>query len=287
MSRTDRQLRHPAGRLPSWLVSLTAWCIAGCGGAREASSPAPAAPKAASPLRIAAASDLQAVLPKLGEGFRARGGPAIEPTFGASGVLTQQIKQGAPFDVFLSANEAFVRDLARDGSIRPDSVHPYARGALVLAVHVDVKGPIDSLADLARPEVKKIALANPETAPYGRAGKQALERSGLWDRLQPKVVIAGSVRQALLYAQKGEAEAALVAHSIEGGPEVRAVELDPGLYDPIVQALGIVADSPDREGAEAFARFMLGEDGQAILKAFGFRPPPADPARAGGEGSGK
>ena len=80
---------------------------------------------------------------------------------------------------------------------------------------------VRSLADLTRPEVKKIALANPETAPYGKAGKQALERAGLWDRLQPKIVLAESVRQALLYAQKGDAEAALVGRAIANVPEIR------------------------------------------------------------------
>jgi molybdate transport system substrate-binding protein len=224
-------------------------------------------------LRVAAASDLQAALPKLAERFRARNGIAITPTFQSSGVLTQQIKQGAPFDVFLAANEAFVSDLAGGGFIRPESAHAYARGSLVLAVYSGLDGRIKSLADLTRPEVKKIALANPETAPYGRAGKQALERSGLWEKVQPKIVIAESVRQALLYAQKGDAEAALVGRAIADVPEVRTVEVDDGLYDPIVQALGIIADSPHRAEAEAFATFVLGGEGQAILKDFGFRPP--------------
>jgi molybdate transport system substrate-binding protein len=223
-------------------------------------------------LRIAAASDLQAALPELGERFRSRGSIGITPTFSSSGVLAQQIKQGAPYDVFLSANEAFVRDLARGGIIRTESVRAYARGTLVLAVHGKLGARIESLTDLASPEIKKIALANPETAPYGRAGKQALERAGLWDRLQPKVVIAESVRQALLYAQKGDAEAALVAHSVAADPEIRVIDLDPALYDPIVQTLGVVADSPRQADADAFVRFVLGDEGRAILKDFGFRP---------------
>ena len=142
----------------------------------------------------------------------------------------------------------------------------------MLAVHADGGAAIATLADLARPEVKKIALANPESAPYGRAGKQALERSGLWDKVQPRIVIAESVRQALLYAQNGDAEAALVGRAIAGVPEVHTIDIDPSLYDPIVQALGVVADSPRRADAEAFAAFVLGSEGQAILKEFGFRP---------------
>jgi molybdate transport system substrate-binding protein len=202
----------------------------------------------------------------------AKNGIAITPTFQSSGLLAQQIKQGAPYDVFLAANEAFVRDLAAGGSIQAESVHAYASGSLVLAVYRDLGDRIGSLADLAKPEVKKIALANPDTAPYGKAGKQALERAGLWQQLQPKIVIAESVRQALLYAQKGDAEAALVGRAIADIPEVRTVQIDPGLYDPIVQALGIVADSSRQADAEAFVKFVLGDEGQSILKEFGFKP---------------
>lgn len=262
MIRSGRKLR----RLPGWMLPLLACWIAGCG--EDSGRPAP---RSGSALRIAAASDLQAALPRLGERFRTVRGLAIEPTFLSSGVLARQIEQGAPYDVFLSANEAFVRNLARRGSIRPESVRAYGRGSMVLAVHGAVADRIGSLSDLVRPEVKKIALANPETAPYGRAGKQALERAGLWETLQPRIVFAESVRQALFYAQKGDAEAALVGRAISDVPEVRAIAIDPALHDPIVQAMGIVADSPHRADAEAFAAFVMGEGGQAILREFGFR----------------
>ena len=94
-----------------------------------------------------------------------------------------------------------------------------------------------------RPEIKKIAMANPDYAPYGMAGKQALERAGLWARLESKIVLADSVGQAMLYVQKGDAEAAMVGHAIAHVPEVHVVEVDPALYDPMIQALGIVAAS--------------------------------------------
>jgi molybdate transport system substrate-binding protein len=256
-----------------WVLTAMALWIAGCGSPRGTT---PASAKTA-PFRVAAASDLQAALPVLADRFQARTGIAVTLTFQSSGQLAQQIKQGLPYDVFLSANEAFVRDLAAGGSIRPDSVHAYARGTLVLAVYGELGVRIESLADLSRPEVKKIALANPDTAPYGKAGKQALERAGLWAKLQPRIVMGDSVRQALLYAQKGDAEAALVGRAIANVPEVRSIEIDPGLYDPIVQALGIVADSHRQADAEAFTKFVLGEEGQAILKEFGFKPATAVP----------
>ena len=193
------------------------------------------------------------------------------------GSSPQQIKQGAPYDVFLAANEAFVRDLAAGGFIRPDSVHAYARGSLVLAVYRELGDRVESLADLARPEVKKIALANPETAPYGKAGKQALERAGLWAKLQPKIVMAESVRQALLYAQTGTPRPRWSAARSRMSPRSDRSRSIPALYDPIVQALGIVADSSRQADAEAFTKFVLGEEGQAILKEFGFKLAPAAP----------
>ena len=283
MMRFVQNLRLPARCLLVCLLPMVAWWIMGCGDSREPERPGDASnARPVPPLRIAAASDLQTVLPKLGDRFRTRRGIAITATFLSSGVLAQQIKQGAPCDVFMAANEAFVRDLAAGGFIRKESVHAYARGSLVLAVYGELGGEVGSIEDLVKPRVKKIALANPETAPYGRAGKQALERAGLWEKLEPRIVGAESVRQALQYAQKGDAEAALVGRAIAGVPEVQIIEIDPTLYDPIVQALGVVADSSRHADAKAFVEFVLAEEGKGILKEAGFQPATADQAPTGG-----
>jgi molybdate transport system substrate-binding protein len=220
-------------------------------------------------IRIAAASDLRFACPKLAERFEQRTGIKVSPTFGASGQLAAQIKQGAPYDLFLAANQSFVDDLAAKGLIEPDSVRPYARGSLVLAVYRDFADQIRSLEDLTKPIIKRIALANPETAPYGKAGKQALERAGLLKQLEPKIVVAESVGQALIYAQKGDAEAALIGRAVAGASEIRVVEIDADLYAPIIQALGIVNSTKRIAEARAFAEFVLGEDGQRILAEFG------------------
>ncbi len=247
MKRFGRMRSHEASWMRGWMTATMAFSALGCGGSGPDPSPAGRVPAErvsadpGPPLRIAAASDLQSALPRLVDRFQARTGIVASPSFLASGQLAQQIRQGAPFDVFLSANEAFVRDLAGEGLIRPDSVQAYARGSLVLAVYHELGDRVRGLGDLAKFEVKKIAIANPTIAPYGKAGKQALERAGLWTGLEPKIVQAESVRQALLYAQKGDAEAALVGRAIASVPEIHAVEVDPSLYDPIVQALGIVA----------------------------------------------
>jgi molybdate transport system substrate-binding protein len=268
-----------------WPLSLTFLFAMGCGRedpaapGRDVEGSHASVPHSSEPLRIAAASDLQLALPALAKKFQADSGITISSTFLASGQLAEQIKQGAPFDVFMAANQSFVKDLAGAGFVKPESVRTYARGSLVLAVFRELGGEIRSLADLTKPAVKKLALANPETAPYGKAGKEALVRAGLWEALQPKIVFAGSVRQALLYAQKGDAEAAFVGRAIARVPEIQAVDVDPKLYDPIIQALGIVAATNQAGAAGRFVTFILSEEGQGILKDFGFAPPPAEPSQ--------
>jgi molybdate transport system substrate-binding protein len=202
--------------------------------------------------------------------------PAFEvvPTFGASGQLAEQIKAGAPFDLFLAANMSYVNDLAAAGLLDPGSVRPYAVGSLILAVNHQEPGAVQALADLTKPEVKRVAIADPDTAPYGAAARQALTRAGLWDALQPKLVRAGSVRQALQFVQTGNVEAGLVGRATANVPEVRLVAVDPALYDPIVQGLGVVARSTRKAEANEFLDYLMSPPGRAILGSFGFRPPP-------------
>ncbi len=249
---------------PVSLFSLV--LVAGCG-----SKPAPA------PLRVAAASDLQSVMPILASRFKADTGIDVEASFGASGRFAAQIKQGAPFDLFLSANRSFVDDLAKSGAIRPDSVRPYARGTLVLVVNKLFDPGVKGVDDVAGAKITTVAIANPETAPYGAAAKQMLERAKLWEKVKPKIVQGESVRQALEFVESGNAEVGFVGKAIAEVKTVRSISLPPDGYDPIVQALGIVADSKRGEDAERFAGFLLGEVGQGILRDFGFLSVGASP----------
>src|SRR5271157_2324284 len=260
-----------------WVLGLAALTAAGCDRGPRAG---------AQPLRIAAASDLQRVLPRLIERFQSQAPTAMTPTLtlDASGQLAQQIKAGAPFDLFLSANVKFVSDLAAAGLVEPASVQPYARGSLVLCLHRAAGDQVRGLADLSRPEIKRIAIANPDYAPYGLAARQALERAGLWSSLESKIVRANSVRQAMIYVQNGDAEAALVSHALVA-PEVRVIEVDVALYDPLIQALGIVAATKERDRASALAKFILGDEGQAILRENGFLNLDASPAPTGNAAS--
>jgi molybdate transport system substrate-binding protein len=257
----------------AWPRSLivVALLSAGCG------PPAPELPK----VRVAAASDLQQALPILAAAFRQDHEIEVVPTFGASGQLAEQIRQGAPFDVFLSANRAFVDRLAREGVVKPDSVRPYARGELVLAVNKLWGFKVGSLKELTRAEVHKIAIANPETAPYGMAAKQALERAGLWEVLKPKIVPAESVRQALQFVQSGNAEVGLVGRSIADVREVDPVSLPLDCCDPIIQSLGLVARSDHPVEAAQFVEFLSSDVGQGILRSLGFRRVPREAVAAG------
>jgi molybdate transport system substrate-binding protein len=268
--------------VPAFGLALTG---PGCGAGGPAESTSPSAANV-EPLRIAAATDLQRVLPVLIEAYKASD-PAVVPTFGSSGQLAEQIRKGAPFDVFLSANMKFPEDLEREGVVAKDSVRPYARGTLVLAVYPSASGLVGGLADLEKPEVRKVAIANPRFAPYGAAASQALERAGLSRSLEPKLVLAESVRQAFLYVEQGDAEAALVSRSLtQDGGALKVIEVDPGLYDPLIQGLGLVvrSDKPDR--ARRFVEFVMGEGGRSVLGEHGFRPAggpeAASTAREGG-----
>lgn len=193
----------------------------------------------------------------------AQSGVRIRFTFGASGGLAQQIKSGAPYDLFLSADEARVKD-----TVIPGSETIYAQGRIALW---SKSGKIASLAGLEAPGVLHVAIANPEHAPYGTAAKQALQKAGLWTKLAGKVVYGESVRQALEYAESGNADAVITAWSLvinRGG-----IELPANLHDPIRQTGGVVKSSQHAQAGRAFLRFLVSAEGRRLLTNGGFDPP--------------
>ncbi|WP_158633499.1 molybdate ABC transporter substrate-binding protein [Tautonia sociabilis] len=274
----DQESPRPGSSRPRCWLAAIALIVAGCSDAEPGAGPGPV-PE----LRVAAASDLVAAMPELVSAFERQTGVRVVPVFGSSGLLARQIEQGAPFDVFLSANETYVRHLAEAGAIEPESVRTYALGYLVLAFPGAGDAELSGLEALADPRIRGIALANPEHAPYGRAGRQALERSGLWEAVEGKVVFGQSIQQATRFVESGQVDAGLIARSLVDSPAFRWEPVDPGLHDPIAQYLGIVSNRPSRESAAAFCDLLLSEPGQAILARFGFqRPPEEDAGTPGG-----
>lgn len=209
-------------------------------------------------LLVAAASDLAPIEAPLQKAFE-RQNVTIRFVLGSSGQLANQIRHGAPYDVYLSANEAFVTEL-RDQKFLVDAVR-YATGRLALYGS-------DSLTALLGPAVRHVAMANPAHAPYGVAARQALEGAGLWTLLEPKIVLAENVRQTVQFVDSGNADAALTAWSLVKG-KPRACKL-PGF---VIQAGGVVAASRNQELGRRFLQHLRSPEGRKILAAAGFDPP--------------
>lgn len=224
-------------------------------------------------LTVAAAADLQFAFSEIAALFEAQEGVKVNLVFGSTGLLAQQIANGAPYDLFAAADQAYIQDLANQGLIRPDSLELYAQGRIVLAVTRSSGLTIKSLSDLLQPEVRFITIANPEHAPYGMAAKQALEASGLWQSLQPKLVYGENVRQSLQYLQSGDAQAGIIALSVAQTPEITWTLLPAELHQPMNQMLGVLTSSPQPELATRFIAFINGPQGRPIMKRYGFLLP--------------
>ena len=224
-------------------------------------------------LTVAAAANLESVLPPLAREFENQTGAAVVLTFGATANLSQQIDNGAPYDVFLSADTVHVDKLIASGRLRPESRTIYARGRLALWIPPRESVSIASLDGLRQPEVRFLAIAKPELAPYGKAAAQALDRAGLSEAVQPKIVYAQNVRMARQFAESGNAEAALLAASLVQHAGGTVVPVDSSLHDPLDQALAISRTAESPEAAGEFVQFLLGERAQEAFRGGGYDRP--------------
>ncbi len=230
-------------------------------------------------LTVSAASDLTYAFQEIAARFQAETGHRVVFNFGSSGQLAQQIELGAPVDLFASADMRYVAELAEKGLVLADTVQVYARGQLVLWTRGDSPLALERLEDLGRPEVRRFAIANPDHAPYGIAAREALQAAGLWEALQPKLVLAENVRQALQYAETGNVDAAIVALSLSlpaaAGPTDpgRWVLVPSALYTPIDQALAVVKGTQHEAAARAFVAYVNSPPGQEVLRKYGFYLP--------------
>ncbi len=187
-------------------------------------------------------------------------------TLASSGSLAHQIENGAPFDVFLSANDQYVKDLAGSGHVDPSTVIVYATGRLGLWSR---DGSVKSLDDLTKPSVKHLAIPNPEHAPYGVAARQALEGRKLWTQIQPKIVYGENVSQALQFAESGNADAVITSWTLLKG---RGILLPDSWHKPIRQAGAVVKSSRQPALAQEFLKFLASPEGRKILESGGLTP---------------
>jgi molybdate transport system substrate-binding protein len=232
---------------------------------------------------VLGASDLVAAFEELVPAFETRTGVRVDRVLGSSGNLAAQIRHGAPADVFLSADEAFVDDLIRAGRIDPASRSFYAVGRVVVAVPPGRAPPAD-LSALSEPTWETVAIANPDHAPYGRAGREALQSAGVWDALAPRLILGENIAHTLQFVETGNADAGIVALSLVMDAHGRSVPyrlLDRALHAPLRQAGGRVLESAHPEAAQHFLDFVMSPEGREILSRYGFEPPDD---RAPGEG---
>jgi len=230
-------------------------------------------------LAVAAAANLKTAAEELKRGFEAeQPGAEVSLTLGASGTFFAQLRNGAPFDVFLSADREYPAKVVAAGLGAAADEKVYAIGKLVAWLPPGSKLDLmkDGLAALAAPSVKKIAMANPAVAPFGRATEWALRSAGVYDAVKEKLVLGTSVGQAAQFATTGAADVAFLPYSLTFGPELSAGKtllLPEALYPKMEQSGIVLKSSKDPELARAFLAFITGEKGRAILLKYGYGLP--------------
>ncbi len=265
--RTARPAPHPRIRLRAAALAAVLAAATWLGGCRAA----PARPPAE--ITVSAASDLMEALPELAAAFERETGVHVVTNYGSSGQLAQQIAEGAPVDVFMSADIHYMEELGDAGLMLRGTRAIFGTGKLVVWTPPD--GPaLTSLQDLAQPRFRKVALANPKLAPYGHAAEEALRMAGLWNAVKGKAVFGENVRQALLYVRNGSADAALVANTLVEGRPGHVLVVPEELYPRMYATIGVVRDTRNEPAARTFAAFVTGAEWSAILARHGFAPPP-------------
>lgn len=224
---------------------------------------------AQSRINVAAAANLTGVAQQLGSRFEAETKIHVVFSFGSTAQLTQQIENGAPFDLFLAADAAHMEQLDYKKLLVPGSRAVYAIGVLALWAP-SAAPPVKSIEDLASPEVRVIAVAKPELAPYGAATIETLRNTGILDKVQSKIVYADNINMAKQYGSTGNADVVFTAYSLVLKESGTVIQVSEKLHKPITQALGVMAASPNKADADKFADFILHGNGRAAMKAFGY-----------------
>jgi molybdate transport system substrate-binding protein len=235
-------------------------------------------------LRVAAAADLQFAMSDLAERFEKKTGTKVAVSYGSSGNFRSQIENGAPFDVFFSADALYPQQLITAGLAENQSLLIYAQGHLVLwgaagtNLHVAERG----FAALKDSRVEKIAIANPEHAPYGRAAVAALQKAGLYEQIKSKLVFGENISQAAQFAQSGSAQVGIVALSLTYAESMKngeRWEIPAEFYPPLQQSAVIIHSSTNKAAASAFLEFVKSDEGRNVLSKYGLTPPAPESAQ--------
>jgi molybdate transport system substrate-binding protein len=231
-------------------------------------------------LRIAAAADLKFAMAELASQFEKQTGTKVNVTYGSSGNFFAQIQNGAPFDLFFSADAEYPQKLAAAGLADSHTLYEYAVGRMV------IWAPAESKLDLSNQgwralldaSVQKIAVANPEHAPYGRAAVSALQAAGIYEQVKPKLVYGENISQAAQFVQSGNAQAGIVAMSLAISPGMKdgkSWTIPASLHPPIEQEAVVLSTAKDKDAARAFLDYVQSALGKAVLQKSGFAAPPA------------
>jgi len=233
-------------------------------------------------ITVAAAADLQFAMQDIADQFQKETGKKVKLIFGSSGNFFQQIQNGAPFDMFFSADLSYPKKLEAAGLTVPGSYYQYAKGRIVIWVPKDSALDVSSgLKSLLNPNIKKIAVANPQHAPYGQAAVAAMQKEGIYDKVKDKFVLGENISQTASFVVSGSADVGIVALSLALSPSMRDkgryVEISTDEYPPIQQAGVILSSSKNKEAAEQFLSFVKTASVADTLKKYGFDVP--SPAR--------
>jgi molybdate transport system substrate-binding protein len=231
-------------------------------------------------IRVAAAADLNFAMVDLSGQFEKQTGVKVNVTSGSSGNFFSQIQNGAPFDLFFSADMEYARKLAAAGFAEPETLREYALGRIVIWAPAGTKPDVakqgwNALLDAS---VQKIAIANPEHAPYGRAAVSALQKAGIYEQVKKKLVYAENISQAAQFVQSGNAQAGIIALSLAISPamkEAKIWEIPAETYQPIEQGAVVLKSAKSKNAARAFLEFVSSAAGRKILEKYGFAIPAA------------
>ena len=221
-------------------------------------------------LIVSAAADLNYVFPEIAKLWEQETKHQVTFNFGSTGQLAQQIDRGAPVDLFAAANKKFVEELDKKGLIFSDTKALYGVGRITLWQKEGSTLEIKDIKDLIKPEIKRVAIANPDHAPYGVAAKEAMQSVGIWEALQSKLVFGENIKQTQQYAETGNVDLAIVALSLSVNKSGKWTLIPSELHKPLEQMLAIPKSSPHPDVAKKLAAFINGEKGRLLMRKYGF-----------------